>query len=96
MNQTYETFSTKLSAQLPAAVPFFEDLLSTSPRFEQSMFQDKFDSFLMEIALAVIENDTIDLIAAERFASPALPRVLQVAGHPLSCPSSLFHTEIKI
>ncbi len=30
------------------------------------MFQDKFDSFLMEIALAVIENDTIDLIAAER------------------------------
>lgn len=66
MNPTYETFSTQLSSQLPDAVPFFNDLFAASPQFELSMFQDKFDSFLMEIALAVIENDTIDLIAAER------------------------------
>ena len=66
MNETFQSFSTQIETELPAASAFFSGLLESDSTYQPEPFFDQFDQYFTELAMALIDNEFIDLFVAEK------------------------------
>ena len=66
MNETFKSFSDQIQSELPDATPFFSSVFESGSTYKPESFYEKFDAYFTELAVALIDNEFIDLFMAER------------------------------
>lgn len=66
MTPIQQIFLDNIESQLPKASSFFTTIFESTPDYTPEPFFEKFDDYFRELAVALIDNDFVDLESAER------------------------------